>query len=119
LRAAVASMSVRWSVSEIMALARSLGVCRFNGGRPANVRHRGERAEGPRALDRAKRPRQRASDYRVAGKSDAPRGAVRASRWTTNDSELERRDDTLAFPSEGQRDPAECLLDSSSRRLTS
>jgi hypothetical protein len=33
--------------------------------------------------------------------------------WTTNDTELERGDDTLALPSEEQRDPGECLLDSS------
>ncbi len=34
-------------------------------------------------------------------------------RWTTNDTGLERRDDTLAFPSEEQRDPGQYLLDSS------
>jgi hypothetical protein len=32
---------------------------------------------------------------------------------TTNDTELERRDDTLALPSEEQHDPGQCLLDSS------
>src|SRR5262245_13927682 len=37
-RAAVASMPMRWSVSEIMGLSRSLDLCRYNGGRPANVR---------------------------------------------------------------------------------
>jgi hypothetical protein len=40
-------------------------------------------------------------------------GSCRRPPWTTNDSELERRDDKLAFPSEEQRDPGECLLDSS------
>jgi hypothetical protein len=30
---------------------------------------------------------------------------------------LERRDDTLALPSEEQRDPRQCSLDSSQRRL--
>jgi hypothetical protein len=32
---------------------------------------------------------------------------------TTNESELERRDDAVAFPSEEQRDPGQCLLVSS------
>jgi hypothetical protein len=32
---------------------------------------------------------------------------------TTNESELERRDDAVAFPSEEQRNPGQCLLDSS------
>jgi hypothetical protein len=31
--------------------------------------------------------------------------------WTTNDSELERRDDTPAFPSEEERDPGQGSLD--------
>jgi hypothetical protein len=35
------------------------------------------------------------------------------SLGTTNDSELERRDDGLAFPSEEQRDAGQCSLDSS------
>jgi hypothetical protein len=30
---------------------------------------------------------------------------------TTNDSELERRDGTLAFPSEDERYPGQCSLD--------
>jgi hypothetical protein len=30
---------------------------------------------------------------------------------TTNDSELERREDTPAFPSEEERDPGQCSLD--------
>jgi hypothetical protein len=30
----------------------------------------------------------------------------------TNESEFERHDDALAFPSEEQRDPGRCLLDS-------
>jgi hypothetical protein len=38
--------------------------------------------------------------------SSPPRRCERSLR-TTNDSELERRDDTLAFPDEEQRDPGQ------------
>jgi hypothetical protein len=34
-------------------------------------------------------------------------------KWTTNDAEIERRDETLAFLSEGQPEPVGCLLISS------
>jgi hypothetical protein len=55
------------------------------------------------------------------------KGAVLAHRlarrsllsWTTNDSELERRDDTPAFPSEEERDPGQGSLDFRERRLPS
>ena len=39
--------------------------------------------------------------------------SVRGSPGTTNDSELERRHDTVAFPSEEQLGSGQCLLDSS------
>ena len=58
--------------------------------------------EGPQADDACVRP---AAGARVAVSPRSP--------WTTNESALERRDDTLASRSEEQRDPRQCLLDSS------
>jgi hypothetical protein len=61
---------------------------------------------------------------RNAGKDTAPRLGKRASspaarslpQGTTNDSELERREDTPAFPSEEERDPGQRSLDFGQRR---
>jgi hypothetical protein len=52
----------------------------------------------------------------VSDRMRASRNAARKlSLRTTNDSEVERRADALAFPGEEQRDPGECLLDSGQR----
>jgi hypothetical protein len=46
---------------------------------------------------------------------DVPPGSPTAplALWTSNDTKLERRDDTLAFPSEEQLDLGQCLRESS------
>jgi hypothetical protein len=50
----------------------------------------------------------------LLGRKQAPPVVTAArSPWTTHESELERRDDTLALLSEEQRDPGRGLLDSS------
>jgi hypothetical protein len=55
-------------------------------------------------------PRWRTSPFLV-GKRASPTSGFGHLLGTTNDSELERRNDTLAFPSEEQGDPGRCLLD--------
>jgi hypothetical protein len=42
----------------------------------------------------------------------SPAVPARRSFGTSNDTELKRNDDTLAFPSEEQLDLGQCLLDS-------
>jgi hypothetical protein len=56
---------------------------------------------------RARRRLQHARNRQVGVVSAA--AGTRPS-WTTNDSELERRDGTLAFPSEDERYPGQCSL---------
>jgi hypothetical protein len=46
-------------------------------------------------------------------KQASPRAPGVRPPWTTNEGEPERRDDTLAYPSQEQRDPGQYLLDSS------